>query len=302
MSDRQTPENNKLAKFNEQLAARGLTAQQWDVLRLAIFPNASSVESVLLAVDYCKARGLDIMKKPVHIVPVWSSRHNKMIDTVWPGINEIRTTAMRSRVCAGRDATEFGPDKTATLSGVEVTFPEWAQVTVYRMVDGQRCAFFGPKVFWLEAYATADRKTDAPNAMWKDRPRGQLDKCAEAAAWRCAFPEEIGNDIAVDEINPYREARDVTPQPEPKDRASKKPTKLMLDALYNQLFSRFNGDFDAIAGYLVDQWGIIAKPNEQGVLDALNAIESKGDVDAIAGDLVALATEPEAINDDEIPQ
>jgi hypothetical protein len=36
--------------------------------------------------------------------------------------------------------------------------------------------------------------------MWRDRPRGQLEKCAEAAALRAAFPEEIGGDLCSDEV------------------------------------------------------------------------------------------------------
>ena len=138
---------------------------------------------------------------------------------------------------------------------------------------------------------------------WKKWPRRMLRHKAMIQAARYAF--SFAGIIDPDEAERFIEVGAIeSPQlpPEPKDRASKKPTKIMLDALYNQLFSRFNGDFDAIAGYLVDQWGIIAKPNEQGVLDALNAIESKGDVDAIAGDLVALAAEPQELSDDDIPK
>jgi hypothetical protein len=70
---------------------------------------------------------------------------------------------------------------------------------VYRVVDGERCRFAGPKVYWLETYATRKHDTDEPNAMWADRPRGQLEKCAEAAALRAAFPEEIGDELSSDE-------------------------------------------------------------------------------------------------------
>ena len=36
--------------------------------------------------------------------------------------------------------------------------------------------------------------------MWQQRPYGQLGKCAEAAALRKAFPEEIGNDYTAEEM------------------------------------------------------------------------------------------------------
>jgi hypothetical protein len=65
---------------------------------------------------------------------------------------------------------------------------------------GNPRAYPGPRVYWLESYATAGRDTVAPNEMWRRRTRGQLDKCAEAAALRAAFPEELGNDYAAEEM------------------------------------------------------------------------------------------------------
>jgi len=197
-----------------------LQPTEWRVLVDQIFPSAQSVESVMMALAYCRKRNLDIFKKPVHIVPMWSSAKREMVETVWPGIAEIRTTAARTGEYAGIDAVEFGPIVERTFSGtleqwvepegggrkvkrpnkVEkvVRFPEWASVVVYRIVGGQRCAYHA-KVFWEETYATMG-KTDIPNEMWAKRPRGQLDKCVEAAALRKAFPEELGNIYAAEEM------------------------------------------------------------------------------------------------------
>ena len=83
---------------------------------------------------------------------------------------------------------------------MELTYPEWASVTVYRIVKGLRVAFAGPQVYWTETYATRSRDDKSPNEMWGGRPRGQLDKCAEAAALRAAFPEEVGCDYISDEV------------------------------------------------------------------------------------------------------
>jgi hypothetical protein len=102
------------------------------------------------------------------------------------------------------------------LGGAVIRYPEWAQCTVYRLVAGQKVAFVGPKTFWIETYATKKRDTKAPNAMWAKRPRGQLEKCAEAAALRRAFPEEIGNEYAAEEVEGQAfAARDVTPREGP---------------------------------------------------------------------------------------
>lgn len=178
----------------------GVDQGAWRVLTDAVFPAAERPESIIMALAYCKARNLDIFKKPVQIVPIYDKKRGGMVDTVWPGIAELRTTAMRTGSFAGFEDTEYGPMIEEKLGGVDVRYPEWAQCTVYRLVAGQRVAFVGPKTFWIETYATAKRDTKAPNSMWAKRPRGQLEKCAEAAALRRAFPEEIGNEYAAEEV------------------------------------------------------------------------------------------------------
>ncbi len=174
----------------------GIGPGEWNVLVDTVFPSAKTAGAVALAVSYCKARKLDIFKRVVHIVPIWDKERGCMVETVWPGIAEHRTTASRTREYAGHDECVFGPDVQQTFADgdrdITVTFPAWAQMTVYRLVQGQRCPFPGPKVRWLETYAS--KKNDAPNSMWADRPYGMIEKCAEAAALRSAFPEELGDE------------------------------------------------------------------------------------------------------------
>lgn len=192
----------------------GLTKSDWKAVCEVIFPEAKTPESVILALSYCKARNLDVFKRCVHIVPIWDNVQGCYVDTIWPGIGELRTTAHRTKAYAGRDRTDFGPDregewkvpaipakgnrKAVPAHTIKVTYPEWAQVTVYRFINSVRCAFAGPIVYWLESYATVG-KSLAPNSMWQRRPRGQLEKVAEAAALRVAFPEEVGNEYIADE-------------------------------------------------------------------------------------------------------
>lgn len=184
------------------LSEIGLDAGTWAVLADSIFPNAKTPEGVILAVRYCQARGLDVMKRPVHIVSMWSTALGRYVETVWPGIAEVQITAARTGLWAGLDSPRFGPELTKTFTGtvkrddkwtevaVTVTFPEWAETTVYRMVNGVRCPF-SEMVFWEETYARQGR-AEVPNEMWQKRPKGQLLKCAKAASLRAAFPEEAG--------------------------------------------------------------------------------------------------------------
>lgn len=180
----------------------GIDRASWKALVEAIFPNAATTESVVLALSYCRARKLDPFKRTIHIVPIWNRQLKQMVDTIWPGIGELRTTAFRTGEYAGRDEARFGPTIVLGKVGkIDMNYPEWCAVTVYRLIKGNRVAFYGPKVYWIETYATAGRDDDSPNEMWRNRPIGQLEKCAEAAALRAAFPEEIGGDLIEDEVS-----------------------------------------------------------------------------------------------------
>ncbi len=172
----------------------GITKVQWRVLVESIFPSARTIEGVILALSYCKARRLDVFKHPIHIVPIWNKSLGREVESVWPGIGELRTTAFRTGLFAGMDETEFGPLITEVFGETQVEAPEWARVTVYRLVSGVPCKFVGPKVYWRETYSRRGKNPD-PNDMWLKRPNGQLEKCAIAAALRNAFPEEIGEYI-----------------------------------------------------------------------------------------------------------
>lgn len=196
-----TPEANVAdeKKLSNQLARREVDTDTWNTLQNTIFPNAHP-SSILMAIDYCRARKLDILKKPVHIVPMpykdgndWKSR-----DVVMPGINEVRTTAMRTGQYAGADKPEWGP----TVEYLGRSVPESCTYTVYRFMHGQKVPWPATVYFEEACGTTSDYKTKVKklNAMWERRPRGQLEKCAEAAALRKAFPEEVGNEYVPEEM------------------------------------------------------------------------------------------------------
>lgn len=103
----------------------GIDKSGWKVLVEAVFPAASSPDAIVMALAYCKARNLDIFKKPVQIVPIYDKKRGGMVDTVWPGIAELRTTAMRTGSFAGFEDTEYGPMIDEKLGGVDMRYPEW---------------------------------------------------------------------------------------------------------------------------------------------------------------------------------
>ncbi len=216
------------SRIEDSFEALGVNKATWKALVESVYPGAKSIDSVIMVLSYCQARNLDPFKRPVHIVPIYSSQAKGYVDTVWQGISELRTTAMRTGAYAGSEPMEFGPEKTVTFEGkikrkgqwTDVketgTYPEWARMTIYRLVQGTRVPFSPPPVYWEEAYA-CEGNSEVPNSMWRKRIKGQLAKCCEAAALRFAFPEEVGNDYAAEEIDGQQfygaeNAKDVNPR------------------------------------------------------------------------------------------
>ncbi|HEY9678708.1 MAG TPA: phage recombination protein Bet [Drouetiella sp.] len=192
-------------KLNKMLGDRHMSLEQFQVLQRVVFPTAKTREAIFLAIDYCKARGLDVMKKTVHIVPTYVD--GKEVETIWPAIAEARITAHRTGAFAGNEECEYGEDITREFDGtrwekgvelackIEVTFPKWAKFTVYRIVHGEKRAF-SAKLFWMETYTKVKKGSMCPNDRWQRAPYGQLEKCAEAAALRRGFSEEFSEHTA----------------------------------------------------------------------------------------------------------
>ena len=159
----------------------------WRTLSESLYPGAST-RAVISAVDYCRARGLDVLKRPVHIIQVQVA--GGMREVVIPGIYELRTTAMRTGLYMGASRPEYGP--TQKWSGIEA--PEWCEITVYRWVPAARVrAEFHARVYF--------REVCKPNARWKAAPIQMLTKCTEAAALRAAFPDTLGGIMSAEEMS-----------------------------------------------------------------------------------------------------
>ena len=196
-----------------------LTVKQEDdliyTLQTSLYVGAN-VESVRMVMAYCKAAGLDVMQKPVHIVPMWNAKAGAMIDVVMPGVGLYRTQASRTGQFAGMSEPEFGEIITEKIGGVDVTYPEYAKCTVKRALDNGVIAEFTAIEYWKENYAIkgGKEKSIAPNAMWSKRPRGQIAKCAQAQALRIAFPE-LGAAPTAEEMEGktlYQPEIDITPE------------------------------------------------------------------------------------------
>lgn len=214
----------KAPELPEQVTRRGITDAQWRTLTMNLFPGANP-NSVLLVWDYCVSRRLDPMKKPCHIVPMEvkdaKTGNYSWRDVVMPGIYEHRTTAQRTGEYLGHSVPEYGDD----VEVFGVLAPEWCALTVYRWNPkaGVKAEFPVFVRFEEVCAVTKDRKSGEvkANARWSKAPQQMLTKCAEAAALREAFPEELGGEQTAEEMDGQRhieatviESKPVAPKPD----------------------------------------------------------------------------------------
>lgn len=204
----------------DAVTRRGITEAQWRTLCLSLFPGANP-NSVLMVIDYCAARKLDPLKKPCHIVPmeVKVGQSYEWRDVVMPGIYEHRTTAQRTGEYLGHSKPEYGP----LVEQNGVTAPEWCDFVVYRWNPlAQMRAEYPVTVHFREVVAT--KKDGKANSRWTKAPIQMLTKCAEAAALREAFPDELGGQMTAEEMDGQR-AIDALPAPAPVKALPPKPER-----------------------------------------------------------------------------
>ncbi|MHB8371033.1 MAG: phage recombination protein Bet [Leptospirales bacterium] len=220
-------------------------------LKNSLYPGASD-QACELVLSYCRAAGLDPLLKPVHIVPMYDAKSRSMKDTIMPGIGLYRIQADRSDKYVGLSEPEFGPDVTEVFPAetitksyegketkkvnpeLKVTYPKWCKITVKKLVAAEVREYIALE-FWKENYATAGKDSDQPNEMWRNRPYGQLAKCAEAQALRKAFPDRVSSQATAEEMEgkftgivvesqePFTAPKEKTPKSEKKE-PTKDPT------------------------------------------------------------------------------
>jgi phage recombination protein Bet len=194
--------------MNDLVKTNNIDNEIFNALKNSIYPGAAD-ESITMVLEYCRVKGYDPLGKAVHIVPMSVSTGQKdskgwdikkKTDVIMPGIASYRIDAVRTGAYAGITDPEFGPIIKKTFSdGSTLDIPEWCRITVKKII-GSQIIEFSAKEFWIENYATAGAREDAPNYMWKKRPFAQLAKCAEAQALRKAFPDVLGAQVTFEEM------------------------------------------------------------------------------------------------------
>ena len=165
------------------------------------------VDQIKIAEQYCKAKGLDPIKKPIAIIPFkkkWKEG-NKWMEKqdyqIIPTAESVKVVASRAN-WAGNDDYIYGQEQefksynNYNNNEIKITAPEWGQVTVYKIVGGMRCAFMGPKVYFNERCSF--------NTNWVKQPMAMFNKCILTASLRNACPEECAGMYISEELNDDR--------------------------------------------------------------------------------------------------
>lgn len=164
------------------LATQTYSNAELDILRRFIcvdFRGQSPSDGELMFfMLYCKQHGLDPFAKQAHLLKT------KNGPQVCLGIDGMRIRAAQSGEYGGQDEPAFEADERGNVLA--------CKVVVYRLVQGQRLPFSA--IAWM-----AESRGTSP--IWSQRPRGMLEKCAEAKALRKGFPDRVGAFYAPEEID-----------------------------------------------------------------------------------------------------
>lgn len=163
------------------LAAQGHSQAELGILRRFICADfrgdQPSDGELMFFIMYCKQHALDPFAKHAHLIKT------KNGPQVCLGIDAMRIRAAQSGEYGGQDQPAFELDAKGAVRA--------CKMVVYRLVQGQRVPF--PAIAWMD-----ESKGTSP--IWSQRPRGMLEKCAEAKALRKAFPEHCGGFFAREEM------------------------------------------------------------------------------------------------------
>lgn len=155
-----------------------------ELLRRVKYPGLTD-EYWAYFLELCAAKGVDPWSDQLSAKLVPDVATNSFRLALIVTIEFMRSRAIKSKEYAGMDAPveKYGPN------GQLISI----QLTVYRMVTGQRCAFTAVARFDEYApYALGD--------FSKNMPHGWLEKCCESKVLRRAFAEEIGDMYSQEEM------------------------------------------------------------------------------------------------------
>jgi phage recombination protein Bet len=166
----------------------GFTSDRVELIRRTVAPDANNDELEMFLYR-CQKTGLDPIARQIHFV----KRGGKGV--IQTGIDGYRLVAERTNNYAGSDDPIYEETPGQDPYADKDAHPWKATVTVWKMVQGQRCGFTAT-ARWGE-YA----QVGSQGFMWARMPYLMLAKVAEALALRKAFPQDLSGMYVNEEMH-----------------------------------------------------------------------------------------------------
>lgn len=223
-----------------------LTAAQIELIKSTVMRGASDDE-VAVFVYVCNRTGLDPFTKQIHAVKrKVKAEGSNTYEERWAhqvGIDGFRLVADRTGKYDGRLEPEFfdaaGNARKVWLDKVP---PRACRIGVLR--KGIREPFY-VTALWDEY---VQKKFDGnPTMQWRDKPTIMLAKCAEAAALRAAFPQELSGVYAPEELARGEESEELSDR-ELRPVAESRPRTVAPDSGGRQARATEDGDIELLFG------------------------------------------------------
>jgi len=233
----------EMAKQNGQIAA--LTKAQIDLIKKTIAVGATDDE-LKLFLYVANKRGLDPLLDQIHFV----KRKRKNAKGEWETIHSIQTGIDGFRVIADRTDKLSGIKRGVIKNGQNEITGAWAEV--YRK-DWQEPA--REEVSFAE-YCQTNAKGE-PTHMWAKMPETMIKKCAESAALRMAFPQDLSGLYTHEEMgqaengNMVEEVKDTEPSPPSEDDQLVDKKDLQAIAIFEKEHNIIEGQ----ARWLLNEYG-----------------------------------------------